>query len=287
MKRIVSLSLVLTLLLTFTSCSNNEIMKAKTGSEGTNKGVSEKQVSDKFIVGFDAEYPPYGYLAEDGKSYIGFDLDLAREVCKRTGMEFVPQPIDWDSKDLELNAGNIDCIWSGFTINGREEDYSWTIPYVDNSIVIVVNSDSNINTKADLSGKVVMVQAGSSGLAALIDEENAENQKLVESFKSLEQCQDYNSAFMNLESGVIDAVVVDIGVAKYQLNSANGKYKMLNENISSEQYGIGFRKNDNELKNKVENTLKDIWNDGTFMTIANNYSDYSLPDTVCFGDYVR
>ena len=91
----------------------------------------------KFVVGFDAEYPPYGYLSEDGKSYEGFDLDLAREFCKRAGYEFVAQPIDWDSKDLELNSGNIDCIWNGFTVTGRENDYTWTFPYVDNSIVLI------------------------------------------------------------------------------------------------------------------------------------------------------
>ena len=174
----------------------------------------------KFVVGFDAEYPPYGFVADDG-SYKGFDLDLAAEFCKRAGYEFVAQPIDWDSKDLELNSGNIDCIWNGFTVTGRENDYTWTFPYVDNSIVLVVKNGSGIEKKTDLAGKVVMAQAGSSAISALEDEENAE---LAKSFKKLEQCPDYNSGFMNLESGMVDCLAVDIGVAKFHLNSSNGKY---------------------------------------------------------------
>ena len=238
----------------------------------------------KFVVGFDAEYPPYGYLGEDGKSYEGFDLDLAREFCKRKGYEFVAQPIDWDSKDLELNSGNIDCIWNGFTVTGRENDYTWTFPYVDNSIVIVVRSDSGINTKSDLSGKAVMVQAGSSGLAALGSEENKE---FVSTLKKVEQCPDYNTAFMNLESGVVDAVCVDIGVAKYKLKSEDGKYAMLDENVSTEQYAVGFKKGNKELRDEVEKCLSDMWKDGTFSRIANKYVSYSLTDMICIGDYVE
>ena len=253
-------------------------------AENTVADNSAKAETKNFVVGFDAEYPPFGYLSDDGKTYVGFDLDLAKEVCARNNMTFVPQPIDWDSKDLELNAGNIDCIWSGFTINGRENDYTWTCPYVDNSIVMIVKKDSGINNKAGLAGKTVIVQAGSSGLAALEDESNKD---FVSSFKSLEQCADYNTAFMNLESGVVDCVVVDIGVAKYQLNQKSDLLMMLEENVSSEQYGIGFKKGNTELANVVETTLKDMYKDGTFMNIANKYTDYSIPDTVCIGDYIK
>ena len=121
-----------------------------------------------FTVGFDAEFPPYGYMDENGE-YVGFDLDLAAEVCERQGWELVKQPINWDTKDMELSSGSIDCIWNGFTMNGREEEYTWSSPYIDNSQVFVVAADSGIATKADLSGKVVGVQADSSALAALED----------------------------------------------------------------------------------------------------------------------
>ena len=103
-------------------------------------------------------------MDKDG-NYTGFDLELAAELCKRRKWTLVKQPIDWDSKDLELLSGKINCIWNGFTVTGREDKYEWTVPYVDNSIVLIVNSDSDINNKADLKDKVVMVQAASSGLS--------------------------------------------------------------------------------------------------------------------------
>ena len=134
-----------------------------------------------FTVGFDAEYPPYGYMADDG-SYTGFDLDLAQEVCERNGWTLVKQPIDWNTKDMELNSGSIDCIWNGFTVTGREDQYTWSVPYVDNSIVFITMNDSDIQAKADLAGKNVGVQKDSSALAALEDEANAD---LTASFASL------------------------------------------------------------------------------------------------------
>lgn len=276
LNRIISLLLVFILSLCLFACGETSSSETATNESLNSKG--------KFVVGFDAEYPPYGYMTEDG-SYAGFDLDLAKEFCKRAGYEFVAQPIDWDSKDLELNSGNIDCIWNGFTITGREDDYTWTFPYVDNSIVLIVNTDSQIYTKADLAGKVVMAQAGSTGLTALTEDES--NADFVKSFKSLEQCADYNSAFMNLESGVIDCISVDIGVAKYKLNSSDGKFRQLDDIVSKEQYAIGFKKGNTELRNEVEKELTNMWKDGTFSKIANNYIDYALPSMICIGDYVE
>jgi ABC-type amino acid transport substrate-binding protein len=176
-------------------------------------------------LGFDAEYPPYGYKDSSG-NYVGFDIDLAKEVCSRLGWELKLQPIDWDSKDMELNSGNIDVIWNGMTMTGREDDYTWIGPYVDNSIVVVVKSDSGISALTDLAGKNVVTQTGSSAYTALTDPgENGSNDAnitLEKSFTVLDQTADYNTAFMNLESGVDDAVVVDIGVANYQIASRNG-----------------------------------------------------------------
>ncbi len=192
------------------------------------EGAGENPDADgrtTLTVGFDAEYPPYGYKDESG-AYVGYDLDLAAEVCSRLGWELIPQPIDWDSKDMELDAGNIDVIWNGMTMTGRESEYTWVGPYVDNSIVFVVTDKSGISSKADLAGKTVITQSGSSALTALTDDpgdgSNDENLALTASFKKLEQIADYNTAFMNLETGVVDAVAVDIGVANYQLASRNG-----------------------------------------------------------------
>ena len=240
-----------------------------------------------FTVGFDAEYPPYGYKDESGE-YTGFDLELAQEVCDRNGWTLVKQPIDWDAKDMELNSGSIDCIWNGFTMTGREDDYTFSVPYVDNSIVFVVMNDSDIQSKADLAGKVVVTQADSSALTALTSEEdNDENLALAASFADLQQVADYNTAFMNLESGAVDAIAVDIGVAQYQLSNRGDTFRKLDEPLSTEQYGIGFKKGNEELRDQVQNTLFEMYKDGTFDEIAAKYSDYNLPDMVCLGNYVK
>lgn len=232
----------------------------------------------KFVIGFDAEFPPYGFMGEDGE-YVGFDLDLAKEVCDRNGWEFVAQPIDWDSKDMELNSESIDCIWNGFTIQGREDAYTWSVPYVDNSQVFVVPADAGIATHADLSGKVVGVQKDSSALQAL----EADAADLAATFADLQQYSDYNIAFMDLEQGAIEALAIDIGVAKYRIGDRTEEFTILEEQLASEQYGIGFKLGNEELKNQVEKTLLEMADDGTFMTIAEKYAEYSLPDSVCLG----
>ncbi len=233
-----------------------------------------------FTVGFDAEFPPYGYQDDNGE-YVGFDLDLAAEVCKRNGWELVKKPIDWDSKDLELGSETIDCIWNGFTINGREDAYTWTEAYVDNSQVFVVAADSGISTKADLAGKTVAVQADSSALAALTDEEdNDENLALKDSFAELMEVADYNTAFMNLEAGAVDAVAMDVGVAKYQLESRGDQYVILDEVLAAEEYGVGFKLGNTELRDAVQKTMNEMADDGTFMKIAKTWD---LEDSVVLG----
>ncbi len=231
-----------------------------------------------FTVGFDAEFPPYGYKNDDGE-YVGFDLDLAEEVCKRNGWELIKQPIDWDSKDMELTSGSIDCIWNGFTMDGREDDYTWSTPYIDNSQVVIVKSDSDINKLSDLKDKIVVVQADSSALAAFTGEDATdENKALAESFKDLQQVSDYNSAFLNLESDMVQAICMDIGVAGYQIESRGNIFRMLDEHISSEKYGIGFKKGNTELRNTVQNTLLAMKDDGKFDEIAKKWG---LETSVC------
>ncbi|MDD5945775.1 MAG: amino acid ABC transporter substrate-binding protein [Clostridia bacterium] len=265
-----------------TGCSSNKSAEENTATETETEGEAASDRT-QLIVGFDAEYPPYGYMDEAG-NYVGFDLDLAQEVCDRNGWELVKQPIDWNSKDMELNSGSIDCIWNGFTITGRESEYTWSDPYVDNSIVFVVLSDSDIQTKEDLAGKIVVTQADSSALTALTNEEdNDENLALAASFASLEQVADYNTAFMNLESGLVDAIAVDIGVAQYQLSSRGDLFRKLEEPLSTEQYAIGFKLGNTELRDQVQATLYDMVEDGTFDKIVANYTDYNLDQMVCLG----
>lgn len=283
MKRATGFAAVLmaaAMVFTMAGCGSSKDADTSAKKETKTEDSKDKENSDKqFIVGFDAEYPPYGYKDDNGE-YVGFDLDLAQEVCARNGWELVKQPIDWDSKDMELNSGSIDCIWNGFTMTGREDDYTWSKPYVDNSIVVVVKEGSGIEKKEDLTGKVVAVQADSSGLAALTDEEdNEENLKLAASFSDLQQVADYNTAFMNLEAGAVDAIVVDIGVADYQLESRTG-FVMLDDKIRTEQYAVGFKLGNEELRDKVQSTLDEMVKDGTFDDIAKKWD---LSDMVCLG----
>lgn len=271
------------------TATETEAAEETTAAEETQAAADDSKDDAErttFTVGFDAEFPPYGFMDESG-DYVGFDLDLAAEVCERQGWELKKQPINWDTKDMELSSGSIDCIWNGFTMNGREDDYTWSVPYVDNSQVFVVAEDSGIATKADLAGKVVGVQADSSALAALEDEESPENLELAASFSALNQFGDYNTAFMELEAGSIDALAMDIGVASYQMSQREGYTILTGENeeeyLATEQYAIGFLKGNDELKDTVESTLMEMVDDGTFAEITEKYAGYGLLDAVCLG----
>lgn len=241
---------------------------ATTEAAGDTAAAAEgtvKTPSGKFTVGFDQEFPPMGFVGDDGQ-FTGFDLDLAKEVASRLGLEFVPQPINWDAKDMELDSGNIDCIWNGFTMQGREDAYTWVGPYMANNQVFVVTADSDIATKADLAGKAVEVQKDSSGLAALQGEA-----ELSASFGSMTEVADYNTALMDLESGACDAVCMDSIVAGYQIKSSGKDMKILDDTLAAEEYGIGFKKGEDELAKAVHNTLMEMKDDGTVAKISNDW----------------
>ena len=221
----------------------------------------------KFTVGFDADFPPYGY--KDGAEYKGFDLDLAREVCARKGWKFVANPINWDAKDMELNSGSIDCIWNGFTMQGREDGYTWTVPYVDNSQVVLVKAGSQIKTLADLKGKIVGVQTDTPVQKAL--SKDGDKKELGATFKDLVVMPNYNQAVNELNMGGVDAVAMDVGVAKKKMADLPGKFEMLEEIVMTETYGIGFKLGNTALRDEVEATLKEIFADGTAARIAAEY----------------
>ena len=221
--------------------------------------------SEKFVVGFDSEFPPMGFVDENG-NYVGFDLDLAKETAKRLNLEFVAQPINWDSKDQELASGNIDCIWNGFTISTREDKYTWTDAYMENDQVVVVRSDSGISTLADLAGKKVVVQKDSSGLAAL-----QENAALTDTFGELVEVDTYLNAMMELESGSVDAIVMDEIVARYEIQTSGKDFIVLDESVASETYGVGFLLGNTELRDQVQTVLEQMAADGTLAEISNKW----------------
>ena len=239
--------------------------KEETTTADTTAAETAEAAGGTLIVGFDQDFPPMGFVGDNGE-YTGFDLDLAKEVASRLGLEYKAQPIAWDSKDMELESGNIDCIWNGFTITGREDDYTWTTPYMANKQVFVVANDSDIKSQADLAGKVVEVQADSSAEAAL-----KENQDLANTFGQLLTTPDYNTAFMDLEQGAVDAVAMDVIVAGYQIKQRNADFKILDDSLSEEEYGVGFKKGNTELRDKVQGALEEMAADGTLAKISDEW----------------
>ena len=224
----------------------------------------------KFTVGFDADFPPYGF--KDGAEYKGFDLDLAREVCARRGWTFVASPINWDAKDMELNSGAISCIWNGFTMQGREGGYTWTEPYIDNSQVVLVKAGSPIKALSDLAGKKVGVQTDTpvqKELSGKGDKKDAA--ALGKTFAALVVMPNYNQAVMDLDSGAVDAVALDVGVAKKKMADMPGKFTLLKEIVMTETYGVGFKKGNAKLRDDVQATLKELVADGTMAKIAEKY----------------
>ena len=229
------------------------------------EGTDETSEGGTFTVGFDQDFPPMGFVGEDGE-YTGFDLELAQETAKRLGLTYVAQPIAWDAKNMELESGNIDCIWNGFTMTGREDEYTWSQPYMENSQVVVVMEDSGIETLEDLAGKIVEVQADSSAEAAL-----KEMPDLTSTFGTLQTTPDYNTAFMDLEMGSVDAIAMDVIVAGYQMQEREGSFKILEESLASEEYAIGFKKGNTELCEKVQKTLEEMAADGTMAEISEKW----------------
>ena len=197
---------------------------------------------------------------------VGFDLELAAEVAKRLDKEIVYQPIAWDAKDMELESGTIDCIWNGFTMNGREDSYTWSEPYMKNNQVFVVKADAGISTKEDLAGKVVDVQTDSSAEAAL-----KEDEELMNSFGQLVTVADYNTAFMDLESGAVDAIAMDDVVASYQIEQRQVDFVVLDETLAAEEYGVGFKLGNEELRDQVQDALKEMAADGTLAEISDKW----------------
>ena len=270
-KRIIFISALVITTFLMISCVSAEGLFDFFANDSANVKNDEKTL----IVGFNSQFPPFGYQDDDG-NYTGFDLDLAKEVCKRNNWTFVPQPIiDWNSKQMELEGGEIDCLWSEFTINGREDDYTWSEPYFNNTKVVIVKENSSISSISDLKGKTIEIQQGSSFLNVLKN-----NKTLDDMLGEVNEVDGYDTALMDLESGVCDAVICDSGLGYFKVvEEFNGAdFKVLDESISSEQYGIGFKKGNTELRDQIQKTLDEMFEDGTVDEIAQNYSQYKIPE---------
>lgn len=243
------------------------------GSKTEQKPADSKVSLDTLIVGFDAAYPPYGFVADDG-SYTGFDLDLAQAVCEMEGWEFKAEPIDWDAKDALLGAGTINCIWNGFTIEGREDEYSFTEPYMINAQVVVTKKDAGIAALADLKDKIVLTQKGSAALEVL----QGDKKDVADTFKELQTIADYNNAFMQLESGAVDAVACDLSIAAFQMAAKPDTFTQLEETLSEEHYGVGFLLGDEgaALADKITKDLRKLNDEGKVKELCEKYAEQGM-----------
>lgn len=244
---------------------------ASTTAAASTAAADDSANITELTLGFDQAYPPYGFVGDDG-DFTGFDIDLAGEVCKRNSWELNLEPIDWDAKDTLLNSGAITCIWNGFTMEGREDDYTFSEPYMKNGQVVVVKKDFGISSLADLAGKAIITQTDSAALEVL----QGDQATLAATFASLDTIGDYNTAFMQLESGAVDAVACDLSIAQYQLAAKPDAYTQLDEALSSERYAVGFKKGSQQLADKVTETLKAMDADGFVADLCEKYASYGI-----------
>ncbi|MCI8469256.1 MAG: amino acid ABC transporter substrate-binding protein [Eggerthellaceae bacterium] len=238
------------------------------------KAAAPAEDTPTLIVGLDNAYPPYGFIGDDG-NLTGFDIDLATEVAERNGWNLELKAINWDAKDALLNQGDINCIWNGFTMEGREGKYEFSDPYMYNEQVIVVKKDAGINSLEDLAGKNVITQADSAALEVLEDEEG--QKALADTFANggPQTIADYNNAFMQLESGIVDAVACDLSIADYQMAAKPDVFVKL-EPLSTESYAVGFKLGDTEMAQKVTATLEEMYEDGTIAELCEKWGEYGI-----------
>jgi polar amino acid transport system substrate-binding protein len=241
-----------------------------TGSDTANADNSLQYIKDngKFILGLDDSFPPMGFTDDKGE-IVGFDVDLAKAVCEKLGVELVLQPIEWEAKEQELSTKNIDCIWNGFSVTPeRQENLTMSKPYMQNNISLVVTNASTVTSMADMAGKKLAVQSGSSAEEALNDDTN---KAFRESLGQVNPFSDYITALMDMETGNSDAVLMDTVTANYMIADAGKDYKVLSETLLADQYAIGFRKGDKALCDAVEKALSELKADGTVAEISTKW----------------
>ncbi|MCR5761528.1 MAG: amino acid ABC transporter substrate-binding protein [Sphaerochaetaceae bacterium] len=229
-------------------------------------GVAYIKSKGTFILGLDDSFPPMGYRDENNE-IVGFDIDVAKEVCKRLGVELVCQPIDWNAKEQELSLKQIDCIWNGFTITEeRKQAMAFTDAYVENAQVVIVKNSSPVTKLSDLAGKKIGVQAGSSSAEAIAD-----TPEFASIIGSTVEFKDNLTALMDLEIGGCDAVVMDLMVANFAIQESGKDFRILSETLAAEEYGVGFRTADKDLADKVTSLMKDMAKDGTMAEISTKW----------------
>ena len=262
MKKMIALILAMVMALSLAACG-----KAEQNDEQKNGTDAAKT----FIMGIDAEYPPFSYMDENG-DYTGFDVEVCKAACDLLGWDMQVFSVNWDQKLVQLDAKECDCVWSGMTIldSMKEAGYVLSTPYYDNTQVIMVKEGSDIKSSADLAGKVVAVQLGTSGEALLA--EGGDLADLAATFADLTTCDSFLKCFTELGGGAVDAVIVDKPVAVSYAEKNEG-FTVLDEGLGAEQYGIAFRADDAELCAQIEGAVAQLVENGTYAEIAAKYPD--------------
>ena len=263
MKKLFALLLALVMVFALAACGSQAAPAAPAApaAAGDAAPAAEKTT---FIMGIDPEYPPFSYLGDDG-NYTGFDVEICQAVCDYLGWELEIFGVNWDEKLVQLDSMECDCVWSGMTIldSMKEAGYVISAPYYDNTQVLVVKADSGLASSADLAGKIVAVQLGTSGESLL----NGDLADLAATFDSVLTCDSFLKCFTELEGGAVDAVFVDLPVAASYVAEHEG-LAVIDENLGAEQYGIAFRSSDAELCAQVEAAVQALVDNGTYAEIA-------------------
>ncbi len=246
------------------SGAENPPTEPETSNSGEDLSLENVKNAGKLVLGLDATFEPMGYTDEND-AIVGFDIDLAEEVCKRMGVELVKQPINWDTKEEDLDTGRIDCIWNGMSVNpSRQEKMNLSEAYMRNSMVFVVPADSDAKTMADLSDRKIGVQNGSTAQEILEASE-------IGSSITMQTLATNVDALLQMDSGLLDAVFLDSVVAEYKMTADGKDWRILPDGLEEEEYAIGFRKNDQALRDEVQKILSEMKADGAVERISTKW----------------
>ncbi len=259
--------MMVAMLAVFAGCSSSSDTNSGTADSGTAQDNSLQNVLDKgiLVLGLDDSFPPMGFRDENN-NIVGFDIDVATEVANRMGVELKLQPIEWSTKEMELNTGSVDCLWNGLSIDDeRKQAMDLSEPYMTNRMVLVVLNDSEYTDQASLAGKTIGVQNGSTAEKILEESDFSKTIGNTIGFK------DNVTAFMELETKGIDAIFMDEVVANYAITSQNKDFKVLEDGLTEEEYAVGFKKGNTALKNEVQKYIDEMKADGTMTQISEKW----------------
>lgn len=275
MKKIIAVLAAVVLTASFAGCAKSQTSSGAGTSSKADDSWSKVKSSGTLVLGLDKSFPPMGFVDTKTGNITGFDVELAQEACKKLGIKLKTQPIDWQNKTAELNNGNVDCLWNGFSVTEeRKKTFALSVPYMKNNQIILIKSGSSYKGLKSLSGKVIGVQTDSSAETALSSNENTDFKK---SLKNVVKIDNYSKAIMEMQNGTIDAIAIDEVVARYYLTKNPGAYEILKDSsgsdvsLATEDYSVAFRKQDTALRDKINGALKEMVKDGTAAKISQKW----------------